>query len=317
MNQQLKARDKLKQVAKFPELAESRFFGEYLKRLSGGRDMHVVVTGEGETGIGKTMVAFVIALLLDVHGWDVEKASLDPREYANLYDKRELCDEHAGTDPDVDAFEACDECEYFLPRGSWILGDEWEQAMDTRMSMSKDNRELSHNYAGKRYRQVFSVVTLPSKSWLDSRLSVSSADYWIQCLEGDLGTAKGEARVYRLREDEHYETSITKKTETLTWPNLSKHPKKKKLDRLKKERFEGTDTSTYIHRDEFNEAKKNFWKKATQKTRYEMIIAMSELGYSQQDIADVTQKANDIDGISRSRVAQLVGTESFEEAYSS
>lgn len=317
MSSELSATDKLRRVTNYPELAESTYFKEYLARLSGGRDMHTIITAEGETGVGKTMVGFTLAYLLDVHGWSTEKATLDPREYANLYDRREYCDKHSGGDIDVQTFHSCPDCEYYLPKGSWILGDEWEQAMDTRLSMSKDNRELSHNYAGKRYRQLFSAVTLPSKNWLDKRLGQSSADYWIQCLEGDLGSVKGEARVYRLKEDEHYETSITKKTETLTWPNLEGHEMMQQLNLMKKQRFEGTETSTYIHKDEFQKAKKNFWNKATQKTRYEMIKAMYDFGIPQSDIAEITQLAEHIDGIQQPRVSQIVNSDDFEEVYSS
>jgi hypothetical protein len=278
-------------LAQYPTIRGSRFFTEYCTRLANNRDMHTIVTAEGETGVGKTTLAFSICMLLDPHGWSAEKATLDPREYAYKYDDH--------------------------PKGSWLLGDEWEQAMDARTSSSKDNRELSHHYAGKRYRQIFSCVTLPSKNWLDKRLSISSADFWIQCLEGKAGQPKGQARVYRLKEEEHYETSITKRTELMTWPVLETHPELKKVHRLKVERFEGPGPkSAYVSQQEVEDLKQNYWKKATHQARYGLIKGMSRFGLSHGDIAEILTMADHVDGLSRQRVQQLDATESFEEAYS-
>lgn len=313
------ARSPIEIVARYPSIRESRFFAEYTGRVAANRDMHTIVTAEGETGVGKTTVAASICMLLDFHPWTADKATLDPAEYAHLYDKQDLCDDHSdrGHLP-LDEFERCADCEYHIKPGSWLLGDEWEQAMDARNSTSKENRVLSHNYAGKRYRQIFSCVTLPSKNWLDKRMGISIADFWIQCLEADQpGKPMGKARVYRLKEEEHYETSFTKKTETITWPVLDGTPEMKKIHHLKRERFEGGQQPMYIHRDEFKEAKKNFWNKATKKARYNLVKGMSTYGLSDQAISDILKQTNEIEGIGRRRVNDLVNSESFEEVYSS
>lgn len=275
--------------AKYPGLTESKLFEEYIYRLTTGRDLHVVITAASETGVGKTTLAFALALLWDQTGWTVDKATLDPREYAVLYDE--------------------------VGAGSVLILDEAEQAGDKRRGMSHENVELSHSFAAKRYRQVFGVLTAPTRSWIDNRLGEDSADYWIQCLETDKGEPKGEARVYRLKVNEHYETDYTKRTETITWPVLDHHPEFKKLEQKKVERMSGVRDSMWVHRDEVERLKKNYWNKATNMTRYHIIKGLAEHGMTHTKIADVLQTAENVEGISRRRVSQLVNTESFEEAY--
>lgn len=278
--------------------------------------MHTIFTAAGETGVGKTTLAFGTCLLGDMNGWAAEKATLDPAEYSHMYDKQDLCDEHAdaGHLP-VDEFEACGDCTYYLKPGSWLLADEWEQAVDRRRSTTKTNVEASHDVAGKRYRQIFGAYTLPSKSWMDSRFGSDAADFWVQVQETDQGRPKGEAKVYRLKTNEHYESDYTKKVETVTWPVLDWHPEFKKLQYKKRERMEGEVQRSYIHRDEFQEAKKNFWNKATKKTRYHLVKAMAEWGLAQKDVSEILTAAEHVEGLSQQRVSQLVNTESFEEAY--
>lgn len=304
----------------FPGLTESKFWKTYVTRLQAGRDLHVAFTAASETGVGKTMAAVVFALLGDVNGWHVGKATLDPAEYAHLYDERIPCDEHAGLDErlPLSEFERCRAsggCEYAQKPGSWLVGDEWEQAVDARNSMSKENREASHQVATKRYRQIMAAYTLPSKSWMDKRFGEDAIDFWIQVHETEYGEPKGEADVYRVKVNEHRNKPYYEHVETVTWPNLSDHSQYKKLTQLKKKRMEGNIQRTYIHRDEFEEAKKNFWNKATKKARYHIVKALVQDGLSQSRVADILQKAEHVEGLSQQRVSQLVNTESFEEAY--
>lgn len=302
--------------SKYEGLTNSYFWHEYCNRLSANRDMHTYITAASETGVGKTTLAFALCLLGDIHGWRVEQATLDPAEYAHLYDKQELCSRHDSVNHlPLDDFEACDECEYYVKPGGWLLGDEWEQAVDARRSTSKSNVAASHAVATKRYRQIFGVYTLPSRNWMDSRFANEGADFWIQAQETDIGRPKGEAKVYRLKTNEHYETSYTKHVETISWPVLDWHPEFRKLERLKRERMEGQIHRTYIHRDEFEEAKKNFWNKATKKSRYHLVKAMAEHGITQSEISEILTTAEHVEGLTQQRVSQLVNTETFEEAY--
>ena len=303
--------------AQFPGLTESEFWKTYVTRLQAGRDMHVAITAASETGVGKTLLAFVLAVLGDVNGWHVGKATLDPAEYAYMYDERDSCAEHADRDErlSLSGFERCPDCSYATPPGSWLIGDEWEQAVDARRSTSKENVEASHKVATMRYRQIMAVYTLPSKSWMDSRFGEDAIDFWIQVHETDYGEPKGEADVYRVQINEHQKAAYTDHVETISWPNWSSHPEFSQLNRLKKERMEGSIQRTYIHRDEFEDAKENFWNKATKKTRYHMVKALVKWGMTQSDVAEVTQTAEHVEGLSQQRISELINTESFEDAY--
>lgn len=268
----------------YPELANSKLFHEFASRLSAGRDMHVIVTAAAETGVGKTTLAFVLALLWDMHGWTVDKATLDPREYDILYDK--------------------------VQPGSVLLLDEVEQAADARRGSSRENVNLSQAFATKRYRQVFGLMTAPSKGWVDDRIGSDSADYWIQAQETDEGRPKGEAKVYRLKNNEHYEQSYSKRTETISWPIMDWHHEFRKLEDKKVSRMEGETKSRYVHRQEVEDIKENFWNKAWNKGRYELIKGLAAQGVQQQVIAEAAE-------LSPARISQLVNTDSFEEAYQS
>lgn len=302
--------------SQYEGLSESKYWQEFVTRLYSGRDMHTYITASAETGVGKTTLAFALCWLGDMTGWSADQATLDPAEYAHLYDKQLLCSEHEAQDEvSRPEFHACDECEYYLKPGSWILGDEWEQAVDSRRSSSKENVEASHAVATKRYRQIFGVYTLPSKTWMDQRFASDAADFWIQAQQTDRGEPKGEAHVYRLRTNEHYETNWHKRVETISWPVLDDHPEFQRLQQKKRERMEGQIQRSYVHRDEVEEMKKNFWNKATKKSRYHIVKAMAEYGISQTDISEILTIAENVEGLSQQRVSQLFNTENFEEAY--
>lgn len=270
--------------SRYPELSESKLFHEFASRLTAGRDMHVIITAAAETGVGKTTLAFVLALLWDMHGWTVEKATLDPREYDTMYDSVEP--------------------------GSVLLLDEVEQAADSRRGSSRENVDLSQAFATKRYRQVFGLMTAPSKGWVDGRIGSDSADYWIQAQETPEGKPKGEAKVYRLKNNEHYEESYSKRTETLSWPILDWHREFRRLEQIKVDRMEGQTQSKYVHREEVEDIKENFWNKAWNKGRYELIQGLAAQGVQQTTIAEAAE-------LSPARISQLVNTDSFEEAYKS
>lgn len=277
--------------AKYPSLAQSKLFDEYANRLVAGRDMHVIVTASSETGVGKTTLAVVLALLWDQHGWTADKAAVaSAAEYTQKYDK--------------------------VQPGSVLLLDEAEIAADNRRGTTKGNVELSQAFAGKRYRQVFGMLTAPTKSWVDKRMGADAADYWIQAQETDRGRPKGEAIVYRLKTNEHYQTDYTKRKEVISWPKLDDHKAFKNLDRRKKERLGGEHNSPYIHRDEVEEMKSNWWNKATKMSRYHVVRAMAEHGITQTKIAEILQAAEHVEGLSQSQVSRILNTDEFEEAYS-
>lgn len=276
--------------AAYPSLANSKLFDEYANRLVAGRDMHVVITASSETGVGKTTLAVTLALLWDQTGWVAEKAAVaDAAEYTVKYDE--------------------------VQPGSVLILDEAEIAADARRGTSKGNVEVSQAFAGKRYRQVFGQMTAPSKKWVDQRLGSDAADYWIQVQETDRGRPKGEAVVYRMLTNEHYETDYTNRYETIEWPILDDHPAFIELDELKEERLSGSFSSPYVHRDEVQEMKSNWWNKATKMARYHIVKSMVEHGLTQTETAEILQAAEHVEGLSQQRVSQFVNSESFDEVY--
>jgi hypothetical protein len=257
-------------------ITESKFFREYVKRLTAGRDMHAYVTAASETGVGKTTLAMAIAMLWDQHGWTADKATLTPEEFNRMYDQ--------------------------VPPGSVLLLDEAEQATDRRRSTSTENVEVSHDFATKRYKQVFGLMTAPSRSWLDTRISDDAADYWIQALETPDGEPKGEARVYRLQENEHYEKNYTERTEIIEWPVLDGHPELERLDSIKHGTVDGDGAGAYVRRDELEEATERARKEGRKEKRNELIQAMDEAGLIQKDIGDICD-------IHRSTVSRVINGE--------
>jgi hypothetical protein len=252
--------------------------------------MHCIVTASSETGVGKTTLAVSLALMWDQHGWTADKAAVaDAPEYSYKYDR--------------------------LPPGSVLILDEAEKAADSRRSNTHGNVDVSQAFAAKRFRQIFGILTAPSKSWVDKRLGASSADYWIQAQEGENGAIKGEAKVYRMKEQEHYETFYTERTETISWPVLDNDPAFKELDKIKKDRLSGDVESNYVHKNEVEEMRENFWNKATKKTRYEVVKAMSDDGLTQTRIADIITSAKGVDSLTQSGVSRMVNSESFEDFY--
>lgn len=259
------------------EYQDSKFFAEYLNRLVTGRDMNIVVTAASETGVGKTTLAVALALLLDQRGWTAEKATVaNPAEYDRLYDQ--------------------------VQPGSVLILDEAEKAADSRRGMSGENVTLSQSFAAKRYRQVFSILTAPSKSWIDNRLGSDAADYWIQAQQTDLGRIKGEAKVYRLRTNEHYQTDYTERTERLHWPDVGSHEEFKKLDERKRRLLESDDEKVYYTSDEVSDIVDSRVEEAKKKQRKRLIADLN-------DHPELTQsEIGDVFGLSASRVSQIANS---------
>jgi hypothetical protein len=260
-------------------------FEEYCHRLVAGRDMRVIVTAEGETGVGKTSLAFLLALLWDQHGWTAEKATLDPRAYSAKID--------------------------VVPEGSVLILDEAEEALNSRRAMKQEIVDVANDFATKRYKQVFGIMTAPSKNWVDKRVSVDMCDYWIQCEETDRGRPRGEGRVYRLRSNEHYESEYTEKVERISWVPVDDHPEFIKLDKKKTERDKGEGTE-WIKReevedeiqsaieDEKKDIRNDFLKAAYY---YEMDKARKSL--RQKDVAKIAKEAWEGTEIDQSYISRI------------
>jgi len=263
----------------FPSIKKSRFFTELFTRLVIGRDANIVITASSETGVGKSTLAVTLALLIDQHGWTSEKAAIGSAgEYDRLYDQVEP--------------------------GSVVILDEAEEAVDSRRGMTSESVSLAQSFAAKRYKQVFSILTAPTKSWIDKRLGSDSADFWIQAEETHLGRIKGEGPVYRLKTNEHYERDFTKKTETIVWPDISDHPEFAKMDERKAERYDnsGDGETQYFSAEEVETIRKEVRQEVKDDYRTEIAKQLDDVsGFTQADIGEIF-------GISHSRVSQIVNS---------
>lgn len=264
--------------AKLPEFQNSKFFAELLNRLVTGRDMNIIVTASSETGVGKTTLAVALAMMIDQHGWTADKAAVaNPVEYDRLYDNS--------------------------PPGSCLILDEAEKAMDARRGMTKESVSLTQSFATKRYKQIFSILTAPSKSWVDNRLGSDASDYWIQALETDMGRIKGEAKVYRLKTNEHYEQDYTEKTEYIHWPNLDGNKEFDRLDERKRNILESDTETAYYDEEDVQELKEQASRSAREQQKRDIIKRLNELDkLTQEDIGKVFD-------ISSSRVSQIVNAD--------
>lgn len=261
--------------ARLPEFRNSKFFAELLNRLVTGRDMNIIVTASSETGVGKTTLAVALAMMIDQHGWTADKAAVaNPAEYDRLYDNS--------------------------PPGTCLILDEAEKAMDARRGMTKESVSLTQSFATKRYKQVFSILTAPSKSWVDGRLGSDASDYWIQALETDMGRIKGEAKVYRLKTNEHYEQDYTDRTEFLHWPNLDGNREFEKLDQRKRDILESDTETAYYDENDIDDIKDEVSRSVREQHKREVIHRLN-------DIEKLTQKdIGEVFDISGSRVSQIV-----------
>jgi hypothetical protein len=259
-------------------LKNSRFLTECITRLVTGRDVNIVITASSETGVGKTTLAVWLALLLDQHGWTADKAAIgSAEEYDSLYDAVEP--------------------------GSVVILDEAEEAVDSRRGMTSESVSLAQSFAAKRYKQVFSILTAPTKSWIDKRLGSDSADFWLQAQETHLGRVKGEARCYRLKTNEHYERDFTKRTETIDWPDISDEPEFLELDRRKQQRYDnGGQKKQYFDGEEVEDIRQQTRDEVRREHREEIIRELNARDWITQ------QQVGDVFGISSSRVSQIVNS---------
>lgn len=268
-------------------LRTSHLHREYIKRFGDGRDMRVIISADNSaTGVGKTTLAVVLAILWDVWGWTPTKGTLDPREFSVYYDH--------------------------VRPGSVMLLDEAEQAIDRRRSMTEETLAIGHDFATKRYRQVFGLLTLPSKDMIDARIADKLCDYWILVEE------KGKASVFEFDENAFTGKVYYKKVETIEWPKLDGNNLYKQIEQKKHDRMEGKTQSRFVRRDEMEEALDNYWQKATAKRNYELINSMYDATKDGDSPVSLTQtQIGEIVGMSQSNVSKIVNTDEFDEFYKS
>jgi len=237
----------------------------YRSRRADQRDLKIIITSrDSQTGTGKTTLALWLALHFDSWGFDASKVTLHPQEFVQLYtDNRP---------------------------GSVIIMDEAEQ-LDSRRSMSQKNVDFWNLWQTMRYRQITSILTLPTRSALDKR-GLELADVWIQV------TNRGFARVHKVGVGDYDGRTNPMLLETLSFPDISYLPVKDAVDDKKVQLVEKG--------EEFIEAEAQTLDpdKIRKSTRDEVIRGMYE-------IEDVTQKQiADVVGITQRQVSNIVNQES-------
>ena len=188
-----------------------------------------------------------LALNWDQHGFDVSKATLEPQSYIDRYLET-------------------------MP-GEVLIMDEAEQ-LDSRRSMSNTNVEFADRWQQLRYRQVDSILTLPTSSALDKRLE-ELADIWINVID------RGLAEVYKTTVNDRTKEINQIPLQTITWPDISDHEVKLQLDAKKKKKNEQQNERAKKEEEAVDPAK------VKKQTRDEYMKAVySETDLTQRDVAD-------------------------------
>jgi len=172
----------------------------YRKRRKQNRDLKIIITSrDSQTGTGKTTLALWLALHFDVHGFGPDQVTLHPREFLKLYKQNTA--------------------------GSVIIMDEAEQ-LDARRSMSQKNVDFWNLWQTMRYRQITSILTLPTRSALDKR-GLELSDIWIQVTE------RGFARVHEVGVGDYDGQTQPTLIESIEFPDVSYLPLKDAVDEKK------------------------------------------------------------------------------------
>jgi len=231
------------------------------RRRSDGRMMNVIVTArDSQTGTGKTTLAVALAHDWDEHGWTAEKATLDPGEYQDMYGE--------------------------VNQGAVLILDEAEQAADNRRSMSDQNLALSHLWATMRFKQVSSIITLPTVTMLDKRLK-ELADRRIHVVK------RGIAKVYKIKvEDTGQHGIFEENTGWVRWGARDDDEEYQRLSEKKAERMKDYSVSD----DE--EADAPSPKEVRLETRNDLIEKMND-HLTHEEIAEIVE-------LSRPAITQIV-----------
>jgi hypothetical protein len=239
----------------------------YEQRRRDGRTLLVIIIArDAATGTGKTTLACQLAKSWDTHGWTADRATLDPGTYADKY-----------TDDDT-------------PKKSVLLLDEAEQAADNRRSMSGQNVKLSHLWATMRFREIYSIVTLPSASMLDKRLK-ELADVKIVVHN------RGTAVAYKTKIDDHDGSYRAKRLCRLLWEPMDDDPEYQRLTEKKAERMRNyADTFAYGNDEDADEPDP---KQIKHDYRRQVIERMSSGGWTQKEIANALPDISDRSTVSK------------------
>lgn len=241
----------------------------YENRVRDNRTLYaLIVARDSHTGTGKTTLGVQLARTWDQHGWTADRGTLDPTEYFDQY-----------VDEDT-------------PTNSCIILDEAEQAADNRRSMNEGNVKLSHLWATMRYREIYSIATMPSASTIDKRLK-EYADLYIVVRQ------RGLAMVYESKVDDITGEQFFRPMHRIRWAPADDDPEYQKLSQKKAQRMKNYAENFAYGDDEDDVDPDVLRRQARKERRNELIERMAELGYRQEDIGEVV-------GLERSMVSRIV-----------
>jgi len=180
------------------------------QRMADKRDLKIIITSrDGQTGTGKTTLSLWLAMHFDRNGFTGDKLTVHPYEYKDLYNEVDV--------------------------GSTLLMDEGEQ-LDSRRSMSNKNVDFWNLWQTMRFRQVTSILTLPTTAVLDKR-GKQLADIWINVIR------RGEAKCHAITIGDYDSDISTPPTERLIFPDVSYLNVKDAADQAKLDLVEGEEYS--------------------------------------------------------------------------
>jgi hypothetical protein len=236
----------------------------YRKRRRQNRDLKIIITSrDSQTGTGKTTLGLWLALHFDVHGFGPDQVTLQPREFLKLYKENTA--------------------------GSVIIMDEAEQ-LDARRSMSQKNVDFWNLWQTMRYRQITSILTLPTRSALDKR-GLELSDIWIQVTE------RGFARVHEVGVGDYDGQTQPTLIESIEFPDVSYLPLKDAVDEKKVQLVE--------EGEEFIESEAE-----TIDIEADRIEQRNKAIRAVYETADVTQKElGDAHGITQQQVNNIVNSD--------
>jgi len=169
---------------------------EAVERIRNERDLKIIITArDSQTGVGKTTMAAWLAMTWQ---WCFVGESWDADTYSTVHPK--------------DYFKMTSD----VPRGTVLVVDDAEE-LDARRSMQNLNVEFSWKWMLDRYKQLITILTLPSPAAIDKRIE-ELADVWINV------TRRGGGVVHKIGVEDYGSRNVfTKKVHEIQWPDVSGH----------------------------------------------------------------------------------------------
>jgi hypothetical protein len=159
--------------------------------------------------------------------------------------------------------------------------------------MSNQNVKLSHLWATMRFREIYSIITLPSASMLDKRLK-ELADLKIVVHN------RGTAVAYKTKIDDHDGSYRAKRLCRLRWDSMDDDREYQRLTDKKAERMRNY-ADTFAYGGDDGDGDDLDPEQAQRDYRLQVIERMSASGYTQEEIADALPDISD-----RSTVSKLL-----------